>query len=595
MTTMRPYQTDCVEAVRDGWLDDVQRPAVVLATGTGKTVIMAEIVSRETRAGRRPTILVHRDELVAQTVEKLTAVDPSLNVGVVQADRHEIDAEVVVASVQSLVRRLDKGSRAVACNRFNFVLVDECHHAAAKSYVDILTHFGAMKADSGCRALGVTATMSRADGSALGHIWQKVVYKYGAPDAIADGWLVMPHAKRARLDVDLSGLKSHHGDYSDSDLGGRLIRHGARVAEVIIAEARNEHGHIRRGIVFTPTVECAEAWLWEFRDAGIRTEIVTGTTPRHVRREVYKATHEGRNDMILSVMVLTEGFDLPSVEVAVIGRPTKSLPLYTQMVGRVLRPSPATGKRNALILDVCGVMQDQLTTLADLHLPDPCECGCDCEFAYLCAKMCNCPRSRTGRLKRPCVACQPHGPTMDCATHYAGDHGLACTHQCPGAGRPGLHDEDPTETEPIQDLEGERPVIIDDTEIRTKDVQLFGTVKKRSPWLLTTTGVPFLPPTSTFEFVVWLHHEPDGTWSVGERQKDAKKIGVRLEAGLTFEEARIEALSSHPGQPRALIGEASRAQIAALWNAGVETPEGLTKQEASDLLTVAYVSRWLKR
>lgn len=607
MSTLRAYQAECVDAVTQAWVDGVQRPAVVLATGTGKTVIMSHLVSRAVRhQRRRPLILVHRDELVTQTVEKLAAVDPALKVGIIKAERHETDADVVVGSVQSLIRRLGTGKRSVAPDRFNFLLVDECHHASAKSYLDILEHFGAMKADSPAVALGVTATLARADGSALGHVWQEVVYEYGAPAAINDGWLVMPHAKRAVVDVNLSGLRVKHGDYSDADLSARLIRSGSRIAEVILSEAMNEHGRIRRGIVFAPTVACAEMWLTDFQDAGIRSRIVTGDTPREIRRAVYQSTHDGHNDMIISVMVLTEGFDLPSVEVAVIGRPTKSKPLYTQMIGRVLRPSPATGKRNALILDVCGVMQDALTTLSDLHLPQPCECDCDCEFEYLCPAVCNCPRSVSGRLKRPCIVCRmtdranPLAQRTPC-THYRGDHGTNCVHRCNGLGRRGPHVEDEDELTIEDELDPDmRPLEIDYDTIVTREVELFrnGGASKptaRSPWLVTPRGIPFLPPTATFEFYVFLHREPDGSWTVGEKPR--RGAAKRLETGLTFENARRAALDSYPypkGAP-ALRGDVTAAQTAALWRLGVEVPEGCTKQTASELLNVAYGGQALDR
>lgn len=611
----RYYQSESVDAVFDAWKRGIQRPGLVLATGTGKTVIFAMICSALVREHRRrPLVLVHRDELVDQAVEKLRESDPGLTVGIIKAELHQVNADVVVASVQSLVRRLGVGKRPVSVERFTDVVVDECHHAAAASYMKILKFFGCFDPESDSRALGVTATMARADGIPLGGVWQEVVYEYSTVQGMEDKYLVPAHAERVVLkELDLSKIKSTAGDWRVEELGGTMYKSGARIAEVLLEKGRDPFGRIRRTIVFAPTVQCAQFWAEDFVAAGIRCRIVTGETPKPFRKKAYEDTAEGLNDALISVMVLTEGFDLPSVEVAIIGRPTKSITLYTQMVGRVLRRSEETGKTCALVLDVCGVVSEKLRTLIDLGLPPACDCACDCELAHLCPLGCNCPRDKKGKLKKPCLICarawvtQPKEERERCP-HYQGGHVRGCRHRCEGLGRPGPHEPDEIAT--ILDPEEPDPeeLVIDESSIETTGIDLWerkgGRAKhvaaKRPPkpkaWRTTEAGRPYLPPTQHFEYYIFLHQFPDGSWSVGEKPSKGGGRAKELAKGLTFAGAVLEAEDSHPyggklGRP--LIGIATEGQLGTLQRNQIEIPPGCSKQQASELLDHLFASRSL--
>lgn len=622
---LRPYQVRSVDAVFEAWSRGVQRPAVVQATGTGKTVGFSVIMSRAVREERaRPVLLVHRDELVDQAVAKLAQTDPGLSIGIIKAERHEVRADVCVASVQTLIRRLGTGPKGVPSDRFNLLITDECHHGAAASYISIYKHFGGLpegnaptRANShrDTRMLGVTATLARADGVPLGHIWQEVVFEYGTMQGITDGYLVAPHAERAVMqDLDLSKIKSIGGDYSEGALGVALFKSGTAIAEKLIASAMDPQGNLRRTIVFAPTVACANMWADDFAAAGIRCRVVTGQTPKDIRRAAYRATERGDCDALISVMVLTEGFDLPAVEVAVIGRPTKSLTLYTQMVGRVLRPSPETGKTSALILDVCGVMDQQLTTMIDLGLPPQCDCQCGCDFQHLCPQLCMCPRSIKGKLKRPCIICQrtwitqPRAEREPCG-HYKANHVVGCQHRCDGFGKPGqFEDDDPMV---ILDPEFQEPeeMYIDENDILTRRVELFGRDLVPSPrraaaprvkpkaWLVTNNGHPFLPPSSTYDYAVFVWEDTNGTFTVGELPMErGGGRPTRLATGLTFGDAVRKAEDSHPSGGwlgGGLKGIASEKQLALLERNGVPIPSNCTKQQAADLISIVLVSRRL--
>ncbi len=622
--TPRPYQIAGHAAVLDAWDRGVQRPAVVQATGTGKTVLFSGVMSKLVREqAARPCLFVHRDELVDQAYEKLMETDPHLRVGIFKAERHETRADAWIASMQSISRRLGTGRRALPNDFFTHLITDECHHAAAESYLRTYRYFGGLpertstgNSERDVKMLGVTATLARADGIPLGHIWQEVVFEYGTVQGINDGYLVMPRAQRVKLDeLDLSKVKTLGGDWQQAGLGEAMFRSGDKIAQYMIDNDMDPKrpGRVRRGIVFAPTVACAEMWAQDFRAVGIRAIVITAEVDREVRRAAYKATAAGDNDVLVSVMVLTEGFDLPSVETVYVGRPTKSETLYTQMVGRGLRPSPETGKTEAYIRDICGVMNDKLRTLIDLGLPKSCDCACSCDFAHLCPKACKCPRSRKGKLKRPCLLCSrewiksPKAERVPCP-HYIASHVVGCQHRCDGLGNPGPHEED--EDEEILDPEAPEPkeIMIDESEIITVDVDLFDLTsipgqrkapepkKKPKAWRMTANGRPYLPSTTTFEYWIFLHQDEPGTWSVGELSKEKRAKAQRIASGLDFPAAVAVAEENHPtngwlGRP--LAGLPTEGQLATLKNWGVPIPQGCTKQQASDLLSDLFASRAL--
>lgn len=348
----------------------MRRPALLMATGLGKTVVLAELCRLFVH--KRPMILVHRDELVRQSVDKLNAAAPDMRIGVIQGKNlGTARTDIVVASVQTLIRRLG----AIDPSRFGLLIVDECHHATARSYVDILTHFGAFDAASNTLSLGVTATMSRGDGQGLGAIWDDVVFERDIRFGVEHRHLVPAEVRTVRLaGLDTDDVrKGADGDLAPGALAKAMSSAGAGpvVAHAYAEFARKPGGGFRRGIVFASTVETAIAWVGEFRALGVRAEVVTGKTDTDERQGIYRRVAAGDLDVILSVMVLTEGFDLPAVEVAVVGRPTRSMALLTQMVGRVLRPSPSTGKTAALVIDVVGAMGAGLARTLDLGIPEP--------------------------------------------------------------------------------------------------------------------------------------------------------------------------------------------------------------------------------
>lgn len=363
MFELRPYQGIAIDRVNTAWTEGMQRPAVVLPTGAGKTVVFSRLIDgwHKANPGRRAVVIVHREELITQTVKQLRTHAPGVGVGVVKAASDETDEAVVVASVQTLAVK----GRAERLTDVGIVIVDECHHYAAKSWKDVLTRLRCFE-DDGPRVVGFTATLSRGDGKGLGGVWEDVVYRRDILRMIMDGYLCDVRALSVKVDgLDLARVsRKAGGDFSEGPLGDAMIAANAQEA---VVKAYAEHAADRQAIAFAPNVAFAHAMATALDGAGVKAEVVTGTTPTEERIAIYDRFRDGTTRVLCNCMVLTEGFDAPWAEVAIVARPTTNGALYTQIVGRVLRSWP--GKKDALVLDLCGA-SDTLTVSSLVDLSD---------------------------------------------------------------------------------------------------------------------------------------------------------------------------------------------------------------------------------
>lgn len=359
--TLRPYQTEAIDAVRSAESRGLRRVLLSLPTGTGKTVVFAELVRQR---GGRALILAHRDELLGQAARKVHDVWPEVRVGIVRAEQDKARADVVVGSVQTLIRpgRLE---RVLAAGALSTVIVDEAHHATANTYRDILERCGVYD-DGGPLLVGVTATAFRSDGGSLGDIFEEVAYESGILPMIEHGYLVDVRAKRVTLEADF-GFHVRAGDYAIGEVEDALMdadapRHAA--------EAYVEHASGRKALIFTPTVRVAHAMADAFRAVGVACESLDGKTPTDERRGILRRLASGETTAVANCAVLTEGFDEPSVSCVVVSRPTRSKGLYCQMVGRGTRIYP--GKQDLLILDMVGATgrHDLMTAAKLFDVPD---------------------------------------------------------------------------------------------------------------------------------------------------------------------------------------------------------------------------------
>jgi superfamily II DNA or RNA helicase len=361
---LRDFQKAACAAVANAWATGIRRVLLAMPTGSGKTVIGSHVLAH--RPGRSLT-LVHREELVPQTLDKLRRVGgfPDFELGVVKAERDDVSARHVVASIQTLQHRRRLERLGV---EFATLWIDEAHHAVADSYVQVLDWLGCF---DGCGpvVLGTTATPDRLDGVGLDRVFQTIAYEVGLLDMIRRGYLTDIRALRVTLDLDLDAVHRRGGDFVESELADALEGAGApRHA----AAAYAEHARDRKGVLFAASVKLAHETSAALNAVGIASEALDGTTPLELRRAILHLLRTGDTRVVANCQVLTEGFDEPSINAIALARPTQSRALYQQMIGRGLRPYP--GKGDCLVIDLIGnSSRHALISVASLLGLDPCE------------------------------------------------------------------------------------------------------------------------------------------------------------------------------------------------------------------------------
>ena len=335
MPALRPYQQRGVEQVRAMFAAGFRRVLYQAPTGSGKTVLFSHIVAGAAAKGNRVMLLGHRQEIVEQISGALEGL--GVYHGVIMAGEMGNDAPVQVASVATLVRRLN-WMRDV-----DLVVVDEAHHAVAGTWKRILA------ASAGAKVLGVTATPERLDGKGLEDEFDVLVPGPAVGDLIKGGYLSVPVTYAQQRAPDLSRVKKSMGDYATGELS-KAMSDG-----VVIGSAVDEYERRCRGvpaIAFCVDIAHSEMVCGAFKARGFRAAHVDGETPKDQRREMIAALGNGGLDVLCNCGLVSEGLDVPGVVAGILLRPTKSLALYLQQVGRTLRVAP--GKKNAIILDHAG-------------------------------------------------------------------------------------------------------------------------------------------------------------------------------------------------------------------------------------------------
>ena len=368
----RDYQDRCGAAL-DESLQEHQCSLVVMATGTGKTIVFAHEIRKRMQHGR-VMVVAHREELLRQASDKINRVcgiTPDMEMAEWWADdpNHGGRSPVIVASVQTLNSGADGDGRMKRFNPddFGLLIIDEAHHSPAVTYRKVIDHF---TQNPRCKVLGVTATPDRKDEKAMGMIYTDCAYDYDILDAVRDGWLVKPVAHHIHVhDLDFSGIRTTAGDLNGADLEEVMNDEGIlhRIAGPTIEIARG-----RRTLVFSTSCANAERLCEIFnRHNHGCARYVDGKTDKDERRSMLSDYRGGRFDILVNVGVATEGFDVPGIEV-VVPRPTKSRCLFSQMLGRGTRPLEGlvdqygtaeerreaivrSSKPNLEVLDFCGV------------------------------------------------------------------------------------------------------------------------------------------------------------------------------------------------------------------------------------------------
>lgn len=354
---LRPYQQEAREGVHAQWDSGRLRTLLVLPTGTGKTIVFAKLAEDQVRAGDRVLILAHRGELLAQAADKLRRAT-GLTCAVEKAEQSCLSAwnRVVVGSVQTLQRPQRLAS--FDSRYFGTIIIDEAHHAVTDGYRRILDHF------AGARVLGVTATPDRGDMRNLGEVFDSLAYEYKLTQAIRDGYLCKIMAQTLPLKLDISTVGMSGGDYAVQGLGTALDPYLDQIAEQMAAYCKD-----RKTVVFLPLIKTSQKFRDILNAHGFAAAEVNGQSPD--RAEVLADFSAGRYNVLCNSMLLTEGWDCPSVDCVVVLRPTKVRSLYSQMVGRGTRLSPETGKQDLLLLDFLWLTdRHELCRPADLICED---------------------------------------------------------------------------------------------------------------------------------------------------------------------------------------------------------------------------------
>lgn len=352
----RPYQQKAAAAIHREWDAGNKKTLVVMPTGTGKTIVFASIVNDQVEKGEHVLILAHREELLQQASDKLKMVT-GLETALEKAQSSALDSDkmVVVASVQTLSKqnRLMKYPR----DYFGTIIIDEAHHTAAKTYKGILEHF------IDAKVLGVTATPDRSDMKSLSDIFDSLAFEYKLPDAIREGYLCKINTKTIPVEVDISKVHINAGDFSAQDLGNVLDLYLDTIADAIVRECQN-----RKTVIFTPLVRISKRLCNILNKRNFKTAEVNGASAD--RKDVLKGFDNGEYKALTNAMLLTEGWDCPTVDCIICLRPTKSRSLYAQIVGRGTRL--CEGKKNLLVLDFLWLTKKHsLCHPADIFCEDP--------------------------------------------------------------------------------------------------------------------------------------------------------------------------------------------------------------------------------
>ena len=332
---LRTYQKEAVRAIRQQWEDGFLKTLLVLPTGCGKTIVFAKVTEECVREGKRVLILAHRGELLDQAADKLyktTGIRSSLE----KAESSCLDSwyRVTVGSVQTLMR--EKRLAQFDPDYFDVIIIDEAHHCISDSYQRILEYF------SSANVLGVTATPDRGDMKNLGSVFESLAYEYTLPKAIKEGYLSPIKAVTIPLKLDLTGVSTQAGDFKASDIDTALDPYLYQIAEEMKNYCKN-----RKTVVFLPLVKTSQKFREILNEKGFIAAEVNGNSED--RAQVLADFDEGKYNVLCNSMLLTEGWDCPSVDCIIVLRPTKVRGLYCQMVGRGTRL--CEGKKDLLLLD----------------------------------------------------------------------------------------------------------------------------------------------------------------------------------------------------------------------------------------------------
>lgn len=361
MFELRDYQENAVKAVLADWSEGYSDVLITMATGLGKTaVFLASLDKVLWGNGKRGLIIAHRKELIEQPVARLYDYFPQWEglAGVVMAEIDQPDRKITVATIQTL--NVERRLQAILSHgKIDYLVVDEAHHAVAKSYRNVYARL--REANPDLKHLGVTATPIRGDGDGLISVYQRESFKQGIKEGINSGYLAPVRWLGIQVNISLANVASRAGDFVQKQL--------ANVFDVdecfdLVVKSHKEYAHNRQAACFTTSVDGAYRLAEAFKNEGYRAEAADGTTNKKERGRILDRFARGKTQILCNVALYTEGLDVPEISCIHQVRPTQSDGLYTQIIGRALRTFP--GKKDALILDYAPKSQRNITMAGDV-------------------------------------------------------------------------------------------------------------------------------------------------------------------------------------------------------------------------------------
>lgn len=337
MVKLRSYQEIGIRKIFEAW--DPNRLNLMnvlfqMPTGTGKTTVFSEIVRKAHLKKKKVLIVVHRTELVEQIAERLAQFQ--VDVGIISANiKSAPEHDVQVATVQTLSRRIYPPA--------DIVIIDECHHSKANTYKKLWDIYPT------ARFLGVTATPVRINGEGFDDLFDILIPLGKLSDFFRNNYLA-PIKHLVCSVPDLSNVRQKMRDY-DIQMLRNVMLDNSLMANLVESYKKFTPG--KKAIVFAVDIEHSKEIVERYEHAGISAAHLDATTPKQLRKQILKKFKEGECLVLSNVDIVSEGFDVPDCEVVQLARPTKSLVLYLQQVGRCMRPAP--GKQHGYVLDNAGL------------------------------------------------------------------------------------------------------------------------------------------------------------------------------------------------------------------------------------------------
>ena len=341
--TLRPYQEKAIKKIEKS-LENGKKPIFQIATGGGKTTVAAEFLRRHLK-DTRALVIAHTQEIIFQIYNRIKGqFDDNIDIGIVMGANDNASSQVVVATRQTLSKvRLDK---VLQHGAIEYCIIDESHHALDKNtYGRIIKQL--CEHNPNCKIFGMTATPFRSDGEALASIFDEICFKWDITDGIDSGYLVPPTHINVRTKVDASQVKTAQGDYKQDQLISVL-----NVAnwDDICIEAFEKYCLKKKTLIYLPSIDMSRSLTKKLQDKGHAVAHVDGSTPDDIRSDTLSKLKSGQLIAVSNVLVFTEGLDLPEIDAILLGRPTRSKNLYTQVIGRGLRP--VENKKDCIVVNL---------------------------------------------------------------------------------------------------------------------------------------------------------------------------------------------------------------------------------------------------